>query len=131
MAEPHAAAGPIAATAAKSAASGGVTASVIPIDPVTMAVGLVAALVALLHTKPGAGEDRTPLRVFMLVAASGFLAGVLVPVAVVGGINYLPWLASVNDRQLQLAAAAVIGALPHLAPLLWRIWRESKGGAAS
>lgn len=130
MAEPHSAAGPIAATAAKGAASGGLTAATLPVDPITMAVGLVAALVALLHMNPAEGEERTPIRVFMLVAASGFLAGVLVPVAVAGGINYLPWLGTVNDRQLQLAAAAVIGALPHVAPLLWRMWRESRGGAA-
>lgn len=129
MADPHSSAGPIAATAAKGAVSGGLTSATLPVDPITMAVGLVAALVALLHMKPRDGEDRTPIRVFMLVAASGFLAGILVPVAVAGGINYLPWLATVNDRQLQLAAAAVIGALPHVAPLAWRLWRESRGGA--
>lgn len=130
MADPHSTAGPIAATAAKGAVSGGLTSATLPVDPITMAVGLVAALVALLHMKPTEGEDRTSIRVFMLVAASGFLAGVLVPVAVAGGINYLPWLATVNDRQLQLAAAAVIGALPHVAPLIWRTWRDSKGGSA-
>jgi hypothetical protein len=116
--------------AAKSAASGATLAATLPLDPITMGVGLVAALVALLHINPPAGETRTPLRVFGLVAASGFLAGVFVPVAVAGGVNYLPWMASAGDRPLQLAAAAVIGALPHVGPVLWRIWRETKGGAA-
>ncbi|MEY2653122.1 MAG: hypothetical protein RLZZ524_149, partial [Pseudomonadota bacterium] len=72
------------------------------------------------------GEARTPMRVFAMVVASGFLAGVFVPVAVAGGVNYLPWLATAGDRPLQLAAAAVIGAAPHVAPLLWRLWRASK-----
>lgn len=116
-------------TAAKSAASGGLTATTVGIDPVTMAVGLIAALVALLHVNPPPGESRTPLRVFALVVGSGFLAGVFVPVAVAGGINYLPWIATAGDRALQLAAAAIIGAAPHVAPVLWRLWRESKGGA--
>lgn len=118
----------LSATAAKSAASGALTAATLPLDPVTMAVGLVAALVALLHIAPPDGEHRTPLRVFALVVSSGFLAGVFVPVAVAGGMNYLPWVATAGDRAMQLAAAAIIGALPHVAPLVWRLWRESKGG---
>lgn len=118
----------LTATAAKSAASGALTAATLPLDPVTMAVGLVAALVALLHIAPPDGEHRTPLRVFALVVSSGFLAGVFVPVAVAGGMNYLPWVATAGDRAMQLAAAAIIGALPHVAPLLWRLWREAKGG---
>jgi hypothetical protein len=119
--------GHLAATAAKSAASGGATAALLPFDPITMAVGLVAALVALLHITPPEGQARTPVSVFLMVAGSAFLAGVFVPVAVAGGTNYLPWLAGVGDRPLQLAAAAVIGALPHVAPLIWRLWRETKG----
>jgi len=115
-------------TAAKSATSGALTAATLPLDPVTMAVGLVAALIALLHISPPPGEHRTPLRVFALVVSSGFLAGVFVPVAVAGGVAYLPWVATAGDRAMQLAAAAVIGALPHIAPLLWRLWREAKGG---
>lgn len=119
----------IAATAAKSAVSGTGIAATLPIDPITMAVGLVAALIALLHITPPEGEPRTPVRVFLLVASSGFLAGVFVPVAVVGGVNYLPWVTAAGDRPLQLAAAALIGAAPHVAPVLWRLWREAKGGA--
>lgn len=126
MADPQS----ISAIAAKSAASGALTAAALPLDPVTMGVGLVAALVALLHITPPEGQTRTPLRVFALVAASGFLAGVFVPVAVAGGVNYLPWLHSAGDRALHLAAAAVIGALPHVAPTVWRLWREAKKGAA-
>lgn len=119
-----------ATIAVKSAASGATLAATLPLDPITMGVGLVAALISLLHINPPEGETRTPLRVFALVAASGFLAGIFVPVAVAGGVNYLPWLSGAGDRPLQLAAAAVIGALPHVGPLLWRLWRESKGGAA-
>lgn len=130
MAEP-ASHGGIATVAAKSAASGTLTAATLPIDPITMGVGLVAALVALLHIPPAPGQDRAGAKVFALVAGSGFLAGVFVPVAVAGGTNYLPWLTAAGDRPLQLAAAAVIGALPHVAPLLWRLWRESKGGPAA
>lgn len=128
MTNPQAA--PMAQSAIKGAASGSGIAATLPLDPITMAVGLVAALVALLHTPPAADAPRTPLRVFALVVASGFLAGVFVPVAVAGGINYLPWLSTAGDRAVTLAAAAIIGALPHVAPTLWRLWRENKGGAA-
>lgn len=114
--------------AAKSAASGAGIGATLPLDPVTMGVGLVAALVALMHTAPPEGEARTPWRVFALVAGSAFLSGVFVPVAVAGGLQYAPWLAGVADRHLQLAAAALIGAAPHLAPALWRAWRASRGG---
>lgn len=119
----------IATHAVKGAASGSGIAVALPLDPITMGIGLVAALVALLHTNPTEGQERTPARVFLLVAASGFLAGVFVPIVVAGGTHYLPWLAGVADRPLQLAAAALIGAAPHLAPVLWRLWRTTKGGA--
>lgn len=119
----------IVATAVKSAASGTGIAATLPIDPITMIFGLVAALTALLHITPPEGEHRTPVRVFLLVASSGFLAGVFVPVVVAGGVNYLPWLTTVPDLPLQWAAAAAIGAAPHVAPTLWRLWREAKGGA--
>lgn len=119
----------IAVTAVKSAGSGSLTATLLPLDPITMAVGLCAALVALLHIAPPPGEARTPVRVFALVAGSGFLAGVFVPVAVAGGLNYLPWLSASGDRAMHLAAAAIIGAAPHVLPLLWRTYREWKGGA--
>jgi len=119
----------IAVTGAKSAVSGATIATALPLDPITMAVGLIAALVALLHISPPEGEQRTPLRVFAMVVGSGFLAGVFVPVAVAGGVNYLPWIATAGDRAMHLAAAAIIGALPHVGPVLWRLWRESKGGA--
>lgn len=118
----------LAQTAAKSGASGTALASLVPLDMVTMAIGLVSALVALLHLPPDPDSARTPLRVFALVASSGFLAGVLVPVAVAGGTAYLPWLATVPDRHLQLAAAAAVGAAPHLLPWLWRVYRQVKRG---
>jgi ABC-type multidrug transport system permease subunit len=120
----------IAQSAAKGGASGTALAAMVPLDPITMGIGLAAALVALLHLPPDPTVDRTPLRVFALVLASGFLAGVFVPVAVAGSTHYLPWLASVPDRPLQLAAAAAIGAAPHLLPYLWRIYRQVKRGEA-
>lgn len=133
MADPstHAAnATALAQTAAKGGASGTALATLVPLDLLTMAIGLVSALVALLHLPPDPEAARTPLRVFALVASSGFLAGVLVPVVVVGGTAYLPWLAQVPDRHLQLAAAAAIGAAPHLLPHLWRLYRRVKRGEA-
>lgn len=131
MADPsHTTSSAIAGTAVKSAGSGTLTATLLPLDPITMMVGLVSALVALLHISPPPGETRTPIRVFMLVAGSGFLAGVFVPVAVAGGVNYLPWISAAGDRAMHLAAAAIIGAAPHVLPLVWKAWRESKGGAA-
>ena len=120
----------IAQSAAKGGASGTALAATLPIDPITMGIGLAAALVALLHLPPDPTVDRTPLRVFALVVASGFLAGVFVPVAVAGSTHYLPWLAAVPDRPLQLAAAAAIGAAPHLLPYLWHIYRQVKRGEA-
>ena len=123
------AASALAAQGVKGAASGAGIATTLPLDPITMGVGLVAALVALLHTPPPPGQDRTTWRVFALVAGSGFLAGVFVPVAVAGGTAYLPWLSNAGDRPLQLAAAALIGAAPHVAPMLWRLWRDTRGGA--
>ena len=130
MADPSSTANTIAVTAAKSAGSGTLTAALLPLDPITMMVGLVSALVALLHISPPPGETRTPVRVFMLVASSGFLAGVFAPIALAGGVNYLPWISSAGDRAAHLAAAAVIGAAPHILPLLWKLYREWKGGAA-
>ena len=118
----------LAGTAIKSAGSGTITAAMLPLDPITMAVGLVSALVALLHISPPPGEHRTPVRVFALVAGSGFLAGVFVPIAVAGGVNYLPWISSAGDRAMQLAAAAVIGAAPHVLPLIWQTYKDWKGG---
>lgn len=127
MAEPATQGSSIAATAMKSAMSGGATSALLPFDPLTMAVGLVAALIALLHITPPDSEARTPLRIFAMVAGSGFLAGVFVPIAVAGGTNYLPWIASAGDRATQMAAAALIGAAPHVLPTLWRLWQASKG----
>lgn len=118
----------LAQTAAKGGASGTALAATLPIDLITMGIGLAGALVALLHLPPDPSAERTPLRVFALVVASGFLAGVFVPVAVAGSTHYLPWLASVPDRPLQLAVAALIGAAPHLLPHLWRLYRATKRG---
>lgn len=129
MAEPHSTAGSaVVQAAAKSATSGGTVAAVVAFDPVTMAVGLIAALIALLHTAPPDDQPRAPLAVFVLVASSAFLAGALVPVVVAGGLNYYPWLADAGTSGMGYAAAAIIGAAPHLAAPIWRAWRQSKGG---
>ena len=95
--------------------------------PLTMVVGFVAGLVVLLYISPPPGEQRTPFKVFLLMAGSAFLAGIFTPVAIAGSVNYLPWLTSVEHTGLRLAAGGMIWAAPHLAPLLWRLWRESKG----
>lgn len=129
MAEPHSTAGSaVAHAAAKSATSGGTVAAVVAFDPITMAVGLIAALIALLHTAPPDDQPRAPLMVFVLVASSAFLAGALVPVVVAGGLNYYPWIEGAGVGGMSYAAAAIIGAAPHLAAPMWRAWRQ-KGGA--
>jgi hypothetical protein len=129
MADPQSTGSAMLAAAAKSATSGGAVAAVVAFDPVTMAVGLIAALIALLHTVPPEGQQRAPLMVFVLVASSSFLAGALVPVVVVAGLNYYPWLLNAGTGGMSYAAAAIIGAAPHLAAPIWRAWRASKGGA--
>ncbi len=129
MADPQSTDSAMVAAAAKSATSGGAVAAVVAFDPVTMAVGLIAALIALLHTAPPEGQQRAPLMVFVLVASSSFLAGALVPVVVAAGLNYYPWLAHAGAGGMSYAAAAIIGAAPHLAAPIWRAWRASKGGA--
>lgn len=118
----------MAPKAVQGGASGTLLATALPLDLITMGVGLIGALVALLHLPPDPESARTPMRIFALVVAGGFLAGVFVPVAVAGGTAYLPWLAGVPDRPLQLAAAAVIGAAPHVLPHIWRLWRQVKRG---
>lgn len=117
MAEPN-------SVALKSAASGALTTTATGFDPVTMGIGFMAGLFALLVVTPQPGEKRTPLRIFGLVAGSAFLAGALVPVAVAGGINYAPWLVAVDAVSLQWAMAALLGATPHLAPMAWRLWKD-------
>lgn len=117
----------VATAAAKSLGSGASITALLPFDWLTMTVGLVSALMALLHTNPPEGQTRTPLRVFLLVASSGFLSGALVPVAVAGGVNYLPWLQSAGPAGMQYAAAAALGVFPHIVGPAWRAWREYKG----
>ncbi len=119
----------LAAAAVKSAASGGTVAAVVAFDPVTMAVGLITALIALLHTSPPEGQPRATAMVFILVGSSAFLAGALVPVVVAAGLNYYPWLSQAGAGGMSYAAAAVIGAAPHLVAPIWRAWRAAKGGA--
>jgi len=128
MADPQSTGSAMLAAAAKSATSGGAVAAVVAFDPLTMAVGLVAALWALLHTNPPKGQSRAPVMVFVMVACSSFLAGALVPALVAAGLNYYPWLAHAGASGMSYAAAAIIGAAPHLAAPMWRAWRQ-KGGA--
>jgi hypothetical protein len=128
MADPQAAGSAVVQAAAKSATSGSVVTAVVAFDLITMAVGLIAALIALLHTSPPEGQQRAPVMVFVLVAGSSFLAGALVPVVVAAGLNYYPWLLNAGTGGMSYAAAAIIGAAPHLAAPMWRAWRQ-KGGA--
>lgn len=96
-------------------------------DPLTMVAGFVIGLVVLLHIRPEPGETRTPFMVFLLMAGSAFLAGIFAPLAIAGGIHYFPWMGGVEHGGLRLAAGGLIGAAPHLAPVLWRMWRQNKG----
>lgn len=63
----------------------------------------------------------------MMICGSAFLSGVFAPLLISGGLNYLPWLAGVHLTYLSMAAAAIIGAAPYVAPLIWRLWRQTKG----
>lgn len=112
----------------KSAVGGIATGVAFPFDPITMLVGLVASLIALLHIPPRDDEAaRTPQRIVALVASGAFMAGVFCPAAVAGGIHYFPWLTDVQYRSLEYAAAALIGAAPHVMPFAWKLWRGLKG----
>lgn len=125
MTEPNASAA--ASAGGKAAISGTWIVATLPLDPATFVVGLIGALWAVVHLTPPEGETRTPPRIFILAASGGFFAGVFWPVAVAGGLNYVPWLSGVGDHPLRMAAAFVLGAAPQLAPVAWRLFREWKG----
>lgn len=93
-----------------------------------LAIGFVAALVALLHLPAQDGESRTPWRVFSLVAGAAFLAGLLSPLAALAATNYLPWTAALGRDALRLTAAALIGGGVHVAIPLAFAWMARKSG---
>jgi hypothetical protein len=81
--------------------------------PDAMIIGFVAGLVALLHVPPEVGQ-RTPLRIFALVAGSAFLAGVFSPIASAMMVAYFDWAKPINEGSLRFAVATCIGGGVHL-----------------
>lgn len=94
-----------------------------------LAVGFVAALVALLPVPPKNGESRTPWRVFMLIAGASFLAGVFAPVTALAAQVYLPWVAALGADTLRITSAALIGATANVVIPLGFAWLARKAGA--
>lgn len=76
-------------------------------------VGFVAGLVALLHVPPEVGQ-RTPLRIFALVAGSAFLSGIFAPIASAAVVGYFEWAKPIDTSALRFATAAAIGGGVHL-----------------
>lgn len=79
----------------------------------SLIIGFVAGLVALLHVPPEVGQ-RTPLRIFALVAGSAFLSGIFSPIASAAMVGYFDWAKPVGADALRFAAAAAIGGGVHL-----------------
>lgn len=77
-------------------------------------VGFGSGLVALLFIPPDPGIERTPARVFLLVAASAFLAGVFAPILTAFFMDYFQWTRTLDHTTLRIAAAAVIGGGVHV-----------------
>lgn len=76
-------------------------------------VGFVAGLVALLHVPPQATQ-RTPLRIFALVAGSAFLSGIFSPIASAAMVAYFDWAKSLGEDAMRFTTAASIGGGVHL-----------------
>lgn len=79
----------------------------------SLIIGFVAGLVALLHVPPEVSQ-RTPLRIFALVAGSAFLSGIFSPVASAAMVGYFDWAKQVGADALRFASAAAIGGGVHL-----------------
>lgn len=95
-----------------------------------LAIGFVAALVALLHMPPRDGEARTPWRVFSLVAGASFLAGIFAPATAQAAQAYLPWVSALGADLLRVTSAAVIGASANVLIPLAIVWATRKAGGA-
>ena len=96
-----------------------------------LAIGFVAALVALLHMPPRDGQARTPWRVFSLVAGASFIAGVFAPATAQAATAYLPWVASLGADLLRVTSAAIIGATANVGlPLVFGWMARKAGGQA-
>ena len=93
-----------------------------------LAIGFVAALVALLHLPPREGQARTPWRVFSLVAGASFLAGIFAPATAQAATAYLPWVAALGPDLLRVTSAAVIGVSAHVVIPLAFAWLARKAG---
>jgi len=81
--------------------------------PDAMLIGFVAGLVALLHVPPDPTQ-RTPLRIFALVAGSAFLSGIFSPIAAAAAVGYFDWAKTIDHDTLRLAVSATIGGGVHL-----------------
>lgn len=125
MAEPHSTAG----GAALALGTVTVTGTILGMHYDALAVGFVAALIALLHLPPRPEERRTPARVGALVAGAAFLAGIFAPITASAATTYLPWTAGIGADLLRVTAAAVIGATAHVAlPLVFGLLARKAGG---
>lgn len=114
-----------------------ITGSLLGMHADSLAMGFLAALFALLVTRPDPDVPRTPIRVFGFVAGGAFAAGVLAPLVAAATMKYVAVAAGMDVDYMRLVSAAAIGAgvvlpaLRNLVPAALERLRKLIGGTAS
>lgn len=115
---------PISAGAVGVAAACAYQAGVVMIDPVfgmpldAVIVGCIAGIAAQIHIQPRDGATRTKTAVFIYALFGSFFAGILAPLVASAAIDNGVCLPGITSQGMRLAAAAIVGALIHVVPVV-------------